>query len=153
MVLIDRDIAVEQFDYWRVAGDLAILRLLTSVGTSLGGPATAQLVVDPGLDGDEPFCAPACGSALERRLLSGRSPGSQLLWQARFAVPLRVLESPQALFRLTASAEPELVLPAPWLRDVTPRALTLATFADRRRSVPRLAVTNPRQLADRKSVV
>jgi Transglycosylase SLT domain len=147
VVLIDRDIGVERFDYWRVAGDLAILSLLTSVGTSLGGPAAAQLVVDAGLDGDEPFCAPACGGTLERRLLSGRASGSQLLWQARFAVPLRVLEAPQALFRLTAGAEPELMLPAPWLRNVTPRSLALAPFEQRRRSVPRLAVTNPRQLA------
>ena len=44
MVLIDRDIAVEQFDYWRVAGDLAILRLLTSVGSAPGGPSAAQLL-------------------------------------------------------------------------------------------------------------
>jgi hypothetical protein len=145
VVLIDRDIAVEQFDYWRVAGDLAILRLLTSVGTSLGGPSAAELVVDPDPDGDEAFCAPACGGILERRLLSGRP--SQLLWQARFAVPLRVLETPQARFRLTAGAESELMLPAPWLRDVTPRALALTRFEDRRRTVPRIAVTNPRQLA------
>jgi transglycosylase-like protein with SLT domain len=147
VVLIDRDIAVEQFDYWRVAGDLAILRLLTSLGTSCGGPAAAELVVDPGPDGDEPFCASACGGTLERRLMSGRSPGSQLLWQARFAVPLRVLEAPQARFRLTAGAESELTLPAPWLRDITPRALALTRFEDRRRAVPRIAVTNPRQLA------
>ena len=147
MVLIDRDIAVEQFDYWRVAGDLAILRLLTSVGTSLGGPSAAQLVVDPGPDGDQAFWAPACGGAHERRLLGGRSSDSQLLWQARFAVPLHLLEAPRARFRLTAGAEPELTLPVPWLRDISPRALALTRFEDRRRAVPRIAVTNPRQLA------
>jgi hypothetical protein len=147
VVLIDRDLTVEQFDYRRVAGDLAILRLLTSVGTSLDGPSAAQLVVDPGPDGDEPFCAPACGSALERRLLSGHTSDSQLLWHARFAVPLNVIEAPQARFRLTARAESELALPAPWLRDVAPRALALTRFEDRRRGVPRIAVTHPRQLA------
>jgi hypothetical protein len=147
VVLIDRDIAVEQFDYWRVAGDLAILRLLTSIGSGLGGPSAAQLIVDPGSGGDEPFLAPACGGTLERRLLGSRSPGSQLLWQARFAVPLGVLEGPQARFQLTAGAGSALSLPAPWLRDITPRALAVTRFEDRRGSTPWIAVTSPRRLA------
>jgi hypothetical protein len=147
VVLIDRDTAVEQFDYWRVAGDLAILTLLTSVGSDVGGPSAAQLIVDAGPGGDKPFHAPACGGALERRLLSGRSTGSQLLWQARFAVPLGVLESPQARFQLAAGAGSTLTLPAPWLRDMIPRALALTRFEDQRRSVPRIVVTSPRRLA------
>jgi hypothetical protein len=145
MVLIDRDIAVEQFDYWRVAGDLAILRLVTSFGSALAGCSAAQLIVDPGPDGQECFHAPACGGALERRLLSGRP--SELLWQARFAVPLDVLEAPQARFQLTAGAGSALTLPAPWRRDMTPRALALTRFDDRPRTAPRIAVAKPRQLA------
>jgi hypothetical protein len=147
VVLIDRDIAVEQFDYWRVAGDLAILRLLTSVGGGLGGPSAAQLIVDPGPGGNEPFHAAACGGTLERRLLSSRPSGSQLLWQARFAVPLGVLEGPQARFQLTAGAGSALTLPAPWLRDITPRALALTRLEDRQRGAPWIAVTSPRRLA------
>ncbi|HEX3831797.1 MAG TPA: lytic transglycosylase domain-containing protein [Solirubrobacteraceae bacterium] len=147
MVLIDRDTAVEQFDYWRVAGDLAVLRLLTSVGSALDGPSAAHLIVDPGSDGDEPFHAPACGGTLERRLLSSGSSGSQLLWQARFAVPVGLLEGPRARFQLTAGAGSALTLPAPWLRDITPRALALTRFEDRQRSAPWIAVTGPRRLA------
>src|SRR5450755_1516898 len=97
MVLIDRGISVEQFDYWCVAGELAILRLLTSLETSLGEPPAAQLIVDRGPDGDGAFSsAPSCGGALERRLLSGGGNGNQLLWSARFAVPVTILEGAQA---------------------------------------------------------
>ncbi len=125
MVLIDRDIAVEQFDYWRVAGDLAILRLLTSVGTSLGGPSAAQLVVDPGPDGDQRLLGPCLRR--RARATAARRPvvGQPAAVAGEIRRPLHVLEAPQARFRLTAGAEPGADAAGPVAARRRPRALAL----------------------------
>ena len=148
MVLIDCDVSIEQFDYSRAGDEWAVVRLLAALGQSVGGPPGSHLVIESGLYAGELVYAPARDDMLERRLLSGSSRASQLLWNVTFDMPLDVVEAPQAVFKLLASREAALALPVPWLRDVTPRALTLTSIERRRRySVPRLTLGKPRRLA------
>jgi Transglycosylase SLT domain len=125
---LDSWLRLERFDYSRVGEHWAVLRLLASLGSNLGAPAQATLVVQRGSTsacGFQPVSYPARGCALERRLL-GRRPdagSSALLWRAAFAVPLEVVESPQALFEFAVSGRIPLALPMPGLRILTPQAL------------------------------
>ena len=119
---LGRWLALERFDYSRVGGQWAVLRLLAGLADQLGAPAQAMLVVTQG-QRCEAFPARAC--ALERRL-GARQAGiaaSELLWRASFAVPLEVVEFEETLFELTAAGRIEFVLPSPKLRTVTPQAL------------------------------
>jgi len=119
---LDSLLALERFDYSRVGEHWAVLRLLASLGSDLGAPAQAMLVVQRG-PASAAYPARAC--ALERRLI--RRPGSdrasELLWRASFAVPLEVVEYQQARFEFTVSGRVALALPVPGLRILTPSAL------------------------------
>jgi Transglycosylase SLT domain len=146
VVLIDRSTSVEHFDYSRLDEEWASLRLLTALGTSLGAPRAAYLVVEPDPGGDL-FYAPARDGALERRVLAGEHCGSELLWHATFALPLAVVEAPGALFKLIRANGLAVALPAPWLRDVNGHALALTGYRSRQHEAPRHAFGNARRLA------
>jgi Transglycosylase SLT domain len=125
---LDSWLALERFDYSRVGQRWAVLRLLAGLGSNLGAPAQARLVVQPGADGacgPQSLSYPARACALERRLLGrqGDQGASGLLWRASFAVPLEVVECPQALFEFTVPGRAALALPTPELRILTPQAL------------------------------
>jgi transglycosylase-like protein with SLT domain len=126
--------SVESFHYSRMSAEWGVLRLLANVGSHLPPPSAAQLMVEPGPGSRDVFYAPARMSSLERRLLTHtREHGSQLLWRSVFALPLEVIEFPDALFRLVGLDDFSLQLPAPGLQ------LTVDQLAAR----PRLALSTP----------
>ncbi len=109
--------SVESFHYSRVSSEWGVLRLLAGLGSHLPAPSAAHLVVEPDPAGLDLFYAPARLSSLERRLLTHkRTHGSQLLWRAVFALPLEVIEVPDALFKVMAMDGFALELPAPGLQ-------------------------------------
>jgi Transglycosylase SLT domain len=146
MVLIDRGTSVERFDYSRVSSEWADLRLLTALGTFLAAPRAAYLVVEPDPGGDL-FYALASDGTLERRLLTGERRGTELLWQATFALPLEVVEAPQALFKLVAGNGLALALPTPWLQNVAPHELGLTGYRSRQQDASWHAFGSARRLA------
>ena len=118
--------SVESFHYSRVSVEWGVVRLLASLGTQGRGPIGAHLVVQPQPDGRDLYYAHARLPALERRLLTHhRRRTSQLLWRAAFALPLDVIEVPDALFKVVAFDGFLLDLPAPGLQ------ITLAELATR----------------------
>jgi hypothetical protein len=123
-------LAVERFDYSRVGTEWAVLRLLARLGSQLGGPPGAGLVVRRGLDADH-IVYRARASHYERRLLGiaaehpDRGP-VELLWRASFAVPLAVVEFQHALFELTADGGLALAMPTPGIRILGGQTLRLA---------------------------
>ena len=146
MVLMDRDTSVEHFDYTRINSEWAGLRLLAGLGTSPAAPRAAYLVVEPDPGGDL-FYAHAGSGELERRLLTGKARGSELLWHATFALPLDVVEAPQALFKLITGDGVALALPAPWLRTLAPHQLSLSGYRSRQITPARTAFGSARRLA------
>jgi hypothetical protein len=154
----ERRHAVERFDYSRVGGDWAVVRLLARLGLdaasaagSLPGAAgpvmaapAARIVVSR--DGIDPQSFPARVCMLERRLRGGRrEAGSDLLWRAAFALPLELAECAEAQFAVTAAGL-AMELPAPGLRIVTARGLELAPPA-RRQSATRPVIQTRHRLA------
>ncbi|HEY5428418.1 MAG TPA: hypothetical protein VIK04_04820, partial [Solirubrobacteraceae bacterium] len=117
---------IERFDYGRVGNEWAILRVLAGLGGELRAPWAAHLVVDPDGVGEDLVYAAASACGLERRLLTGRRGGSELLWRASFALPLDVVRAPEALFTVQAGDGFALALPTPGLRIATPRQLVLS---------------------------
>ena len=117
---------IERFDYSRIGHDWAVLRLLTGLGPELSAPWAAHLVVDPDGAGEDLVYAAARACGFERRLLTGRQGGSELLWRASFALPLDVVRAPEALFSVQAGNGFAVALPAPGVRIATPRALILS---------------------------
>ncbi len=120
--------SAESFHYSRVSAEWGVLRLLASLGeaeTSVG-PSGAHLMVEPGPGSLDVYYAPARMSSLERRLLTHmRTHSSQLLWRAVFALPIEVIEFPDALFQVIAVDGFSLKLPTPG------RQLTLDQLAAR----------------------
>jgi hypothetical protein len=126
----------ESFHYSRVSSEWGVLRLLASLGDAGTRfvPSGAHLMVEPGPGSLDVFYAPARMSSLERRLLTHtRTHSSQLLWRAVFALPLEVIELPDAIFQIVALEGFALPLPAPGLQ------LTVDQLAAR----ARLAVRTP----------
>jgi hypothetical protein len=118
--------SVESFHYSRASAEWGVLRLLANLGPESRGPIGAHLIVQPEQDGRDLFYAHARLPALERRLLSHhRRRTSQLLWRAAFALPLDVIEVPDALFSVVAFDGFFLELPTPGLQ------LTLSELAAR----------------------
>ncbi|MGZ4171066.1 MAG: lytic murein transglycosylase [Solirubrobacteraceae bacterium] len=118
--------SLESFHYSRVSAEWGVLRLLANLGAEGRGPIGAHLVVQPEPDGRDLFYAHARLPALERRLLTHhRRRTSHLLWRAAFALPLDVIEVPDALFSIVAFDGFFLELPAPGLQ------LTLSELAAR----------------------
>jgi hypothetical protein len=146
VVLIDRDLSIEQFDYSQPRSDWAALTLLASLGASLGRAPGTHLVVELGLDDGDLFYAPARNDLVERRLL-GKKRGSELLWNVTFDMPLEVVQAPRAMFRLLAENGAAVALPAPWQRDLAPAPLQLSLAGERRRSAPRISLRAPRRIA------
>ncbi|MGH2895358.1 MAG: lytic murein transglycosylase [Solirubrobacteraceae bacterium] len=100
-----------------MSSEWGVLRLLASLGSQLPAPAAAHLMVEPGPGSLDVYYAPARMSSLERRLLTHtRAHGSQLLWRAVFALPLEVIEVPDALFQVVALDGFSLQLPTPGLQ-------------------------------------
>jgi Transglycosylase SLT domain len=128
--------SLESFHYSRVSAEWGVLRLLANLGTESRGPVGAHVIVQPEPDGRDLFYAHARLPALERRLLThGRRRTSQLLWRAAFALPLDVIEVPDALFSVVAFDGFFLELPAPGLQ------LTLSELAAR----ARLSIRTPQE--------
>ncbi|HXD67046.1 MAG TPA: hypothetical protein VNV17_20635 [Solirubrobacteraceae bacterium] len=128
--------SAESFHYSRVSSEWGVLRLLASLGDADTRfvPSGAHLMVEPGPGSLDVFYAPARKSSLERRLLThNRTHSSQLLWRAVFALPLDVIELPDAIFQVVALDGFALPLPTPGLQ------LTLDQLAAR----ARLAVRTP----------
>jgi cell wall-associated NlpC family hydrolase len=118
--------SVESFHYSRASAEWGVLRLLANLGAESRGPIGAHLVVTPEADGRDLYYAHARLPAIERRLLThNRRRTSQLLWRAAFALPLDVIEFPDALFSVVAFDGFFLELPAPGLQ------LTLSELAAR----------------------
>jgi hypothetical protein len=102
-----------------VSAEWGVLRLLASLGNAgtQFAPSGAHLMVEPGPGSLDVYYAPARKSSLERRLLTHtREHGSQLLWRAAFALPIEVIEFPDALFQVVALDNFSLKLPAPGLQ-------------------------------------
>ncbi len=128
--------SAESFHYSRVSSEWGVLRLLASLGDAGTRfvPSGAHLMVEPGPGSLDVFYAPARKSSLERRLLTHtRTHSSQLLWRAVFALPLEVIELPDAIFQVVALDGFALPLPTPGLQ------LTLDQLAAR----ARLSVRTP----------
>jgi hypothetical protein len=97
--------SAESFHYSRVSAEWGVLRLLASLGEAGThfAPSGAHLMVEPGPGSLDVYYAPARMSSLERRLLTHtRDHGTQLLWRAVFALPIEVIEFPDALFQVVA---------------------------------------------------
>jgi Transglycosylase SLT domain len=111
--------SAESFHYSRVSAEWGVLRLLASLGDARTqfAPSGAHLMVEPGPGSLDVYYAPARKSSLERRLLTHtREHASQLLWRAVFALPIEVIEFPDALFQVVALEGFSLKLPAPGLQ-------------------------------------
>jgi len=111
--------SAESFHYSRVSAEWGVLRLLASLGDAgtRFAPSGAHLMVEPGPGSIDVYYAPARMSTLERRLLTHtRDHGSQLLWRAVFALPIEVIEFPDALFGVVALEGFSLALPTPGLQ-------------------------------------
>jgi hypothetical protein len=111
--------SAESFHYSRVSSEWGVLRLLASLGSADTRfvPSGAHLMVEPGPGSLDVFYAPARMSSLERRLLTHtRTHSSQLLWRAVFALPLEVIELPDAIFQVVALEGFTLPLAAPGLQ-------------------------------------
>ena len=133
--------SAESFHYSRVSSEWGVLRLLASLGDAGTRfvPSGAHLMVEPGPGSLDVFYAPARKSSLERRLLTHtRTHSSQLLWRAVFALPLEVIELPDAIFQVVALDGFVLPLPTPGLQ------LTLDQLAAR----ARLPVRTPQAAPD-----
>jgi membrane-bound lytic murein transglycosylase B len=117
--LIHPDIALEQFDYSRVGSRLAVVRLVTRMRTDIGLPADPRLVVDHGTT-DAPQLFPARACRTEQRL---HTADGSLLWRGAFAMPVELVEHPDAAFALHTGGELALTLPAPRLRAIEHRSL------------------------------
>jgi hypothetical protein len=94
---------LERLDVAPLAGRWAVVRMLAATAQAPEVPLTPRLVIT------RPEATTKHGAfvnAADRR-------GSQLLWLASFAVPLDVVEHPQAVFALTAAGYPALALPTP----------------------------------------
>jgi hypothetical protein len=111
--------SAESFHYSRVSAEWGVLRLLASLGDAgtRFAPSGAHLTVEPGPGSLDVYYAPARMSSLERRLLTHtRTHSSQLLWRAVFALPIEVIEFPEALFQVVALEGFSMELPAPGLQ-------------------------------------
>jgi hypothetical protein len=140
--------SVESFHYSRISAEWGVLRLLASVGSQLPAPSAAHLMVEPGPGSLDVFYAPARMSSLERRLLTQtRAHGSQLLWRSVFALPLEVIEFPDALFQVVALDGFSLELPAPGLQLTVDQLAARAQLALRTAQVRRPANVRARQKA------
>jgi hypothetical protein len=132
--------SAESFHYSRVSSEWGVLRLLASLGDASTRfvPSGAHLMVEPGPGSLDVFYAPARKSSLERRLLTHtRTHSSQLLWRAVFALPLDVIELPDAIFQLVALDGFALSLPTPGLQ------LTVDQLAARAHLALRTPQTRP----------
>jgi Transglycosylase SLT domain len=130
----------ESFHYSRVSSEWGVLRLLASLGDAGTRfvPSGAHLMVEPGPGSLDVFYAPARMSSLERRLLTHtRTHSSQLLWRAVFALPLEVIELPEAIFQVVALEGFSLPLPSPGLQ------LTIDQLAARTRLALRTPQARP----------
>jgi hypothetical protein len=134
--------SAESFHYSRVSAEWGVLRLLASLGDAGArfAPSGAHLMVEPGPGSLDVFYAPARMSSLERRLLTHtRAHGNELLWRAVFALPLEVIEFPDALFQIVAVGGFSLELPTPGLQltlDQLAARAQLALRAPRERQAP-----------------
>ena len=111
--------SAESFHYSRVSAEWGVLRLLASLGEAgtRFAPSGAHVMVEPGPGSLDVYYAPARMSSLERRLLTHtRTHASQMLWRAVFALPLEVIEFPDALFQVVAVDGFSLKLPTPGLQ-------------------------------------
>jgi hypothetical protein len=142
--------SAESFHYSRVSAEWGVLRLLASLGhlgTSFA-PAAAHLMVEPGPGSLDVYYAPARKSSLERRLLTHtRAHGSELLWRAVFALPLEVIEFPDALFQVVALEGFSLKLPAPGLQLTVDQLAARTQLALRAPQVRPTSTIRPRQRA------
>jgi hypothetical protein len=133
VVVIDPGTFVERFDYARVDADWAVVRVLGRLGATLEAPSGAELLIASTALNGEPTQRSAVDSwGLERRLLTGNG-GVQLLWRASVAVPLAVVAAADSRFSLVADGWPELTLPTPRLRPLTPHRLTVSSVPDNAR--------------------
>jgi Transglycosylase SLT domain len=140
--------SAESFHYSRVSAEWGVLRLLASLGTQLPAPSAAHLMVEPGPGSLDIYYAAARMSSLERRLLTHtRHHGSQLLWRAVFALPLEVIEFPDALFHVVALDGFSLQLPAPGLQLTLDQLAARTQLALRTPQVRRSAPIGARQRA------
>jgi hypothetical protein len=105
---------VEQFDYVRLGERLAVARLVARVNSELRVPVDASLVIESHLSSRWTE-ARLCSLERPRRLIT-QGP---LVWTARFGLPLELIESPSALFKLVAAGQLPLSLPLPELRILT----------------------------------
>ncbi|HEX3979415.1 MAG TPA: lytic murein transglycosylase [Solirubrobacteraceae bacterium] len=123
-----------------MSAEWGVLRLLASLGDAgtRFAPAGAHMTVEPGPGSLDIYYAPARMSSLERRLLTHtRTHSSQLLWRAVFALPIEVIEFPEALFQVVAVDGFSLELPTPGLQ------LTLDQLAARTRLALRTPQVRP----------
>jgi cell wall-associated NlpC family hydrolase len=151
MVLIDsglpfEHLLVERFDYSTVSGEWgewAVLHLLAALGGDPAAPALAHLVIETG-DVSRRVSAGAETSGIERRLRPGREAGLDVLWSARFSVPLEAVEDDAAVFTLLAGDRHPVVvaLPAPVRHDLLNPILSV-----RERPAGRPRAIRPRQFA------
>ncbi len=140
--------SAESFHYSRVSAEWGVLRLLASLGTQLPAPTAAHLMVEPGPGSLDVFYAPARMSSLERRLLTHtRHHGTQLLWRAVFALPLDVIEFPEALFQVIALDGFSLQLPTPGLQLTVDQLAARTQLALRTPQPRRSVVVGARQRA------
>ena len=113
--------ALERLDVAPLAGRWGVVGLLAAVAEATEIPRTPRLVVT------RPQARTGHGAfvnAADRR-------GSQLLWLASFAIPLEVVNDPQAVFELTAPGYPALALPTPGTFVLPPGARTELRLARR----------------------
>jgi soluble lytic murein transglycosylase-like protein len=100
-------LALERFEYSPLAGRWAVVRMRAALESEFQVPACARLLISrgPSVSSHGTFV-----NAADRR---SREVGAELVWLASFAVPLEIVEYPQALFELLTPARPVCVLPAP----------------------------------------
>jgi cell wall-associated NlpC family hydrolase len=140
--------SVESFHYSRISREWGVLRLLASLGTHRPAPTGAHLIVEPEPDGLDLSHAPARLSSLERRLLTHRrTHGSQRLWRAVFALPLDVIEVPDALFTVRAMDGFALEVPTPGLQLTVDQLAARVQLSQRVPQVRRSASARARQKA------
>ncbi len=142
--------SAESFHYSRVSAEWGVLRLLASLGDAGThfAPAGAHLMVEPGPGSLDVYYAPARMSSLERRLLTHtRMHSSQLLWRAVFALPIEVIEFPDALFGVVAVDGFSLALPTPGLQLTLDQLAARAQLALRAPQVRPTTTARARQKA------